>query len=236
MAMRIVKDDFWATIKTNEDLIRKCFFHIVKRYPDIYDGAESVYASMLIWLNEKNILNKFDNSRTREGKSEDVAWQHFVFCYIQKFLENNYYNNTRYKLRNSTDENIDSYHVKSYPSLRRPDISLFDDEADQAHRDKNGSTKKQPRTSRLIQGTRYPTIEDFGACNRSEVTDTIETLELSKAIQGQLKNDLERLVIKGCYDGLNHKEIANNIGYTPAAVSAMVQRIKKRCVAKKVFA
>ena len=238
MAIRIIENDFWATIKVHETLIRKCFIYIFNRYPDLSEGQESVYASMLVWLNEKDILNKFDHARTKEGKSEDTAWQHFVFCYIQKFLEGNYFNNVKHVLRNSPDENIDSYHRKSYSTLRKPDVTLYDEGTDKLFRDKNGSVKRQSRTTRINQAAVYPTIEDMDSLHSSKRYGFVEELEaedLAVAIKKQLKNDLERKVFEGCAQGLSHRDIAVQVDRTPAAISAIVKRIKDRCVSCRVL-
>jgi hypothetical protein len=239
MSVRIVKDDFWMTVSSNESLIRKCFLHIFKRYPDLEEGLESVYADMLVWFCDKDILNKFDHSRTKNGKSEDAAWQHFVFCYIQKFLEGNYYNNVKHKLRNSPDANIDIYHSKSYASLRKPNLALFDEEVDQQMRVKNGSTKKPPRHTRINQASVYPTISDLGSLHSSkghDFTDEIEASDLYSAVKNNLNNDTEREVFKGCVAGFSQKEIADKINVSASAVSAAIKRIKLRCVKSKVFA
>jgi len=238
MAVRIIKDDFWATVETNKALIRRCFLYLLNRFPDHNEEKESVYAGLLTWLCEKNIFNKFDHSRSREGQTEDAAWQHFVFCYIQKFMGDNYNKNIKHALRNSTDNNIDSYHRCSYKTLRKPTVNLFNEETDDTLRKKNGSVKLKSGINSTNLTSVYPTIDDIDSIHSSKrygFDECIEAHNLAEAIQGQLKNDIERKVFKGCARGLTHKDIAVQVNRTPAAVSAMVKRIKQRCVDNHVL-
>lgn len=237
MAIRIIKDDFWATVKSHETLIRKCFISIFNRFPDI-EGQESIYAAMLAWFCEKDTFNQFDHSRTTGDKSEDKAWQHFVYCRIQKFLESNFFNNTKYQYRMRSEEYIDSYHRKSFSSLEKPEVTLYSKETEETHRKKNGSTKRLPRTTRINQASVYPTIDDmnsFHSSDRYGFDEEVEAKLLAENIKKQLKNEMEQIVIEGCAKGYTHRYIAKQIGRTPAAVSAMVKRIKQRCLDAKVL-
>jgi len=238
MAVRIIKDDFWATVELNKTFIRRSFIHIFNRFPDP-EGQESVYAELLAWLCEKDVLSQFDHSRTRKGKSEEAAWRHFIFCRVQKFLESNYYNNAKYIYRYSSDGNIDSYHRKSYSTLRKPKVELFNEETAQHHRDESGCKKRMSRTTRINKASKYPTIDDIGAFHSSSpysFDEEIEANQLSTQIHKQLKSDIEREIVKGCCKGLSQKEIAVKLNRTPAAVSATLKRIRQRCVNNKVLA
>lgn len=237
MAIRLVKGDFWEDIHAHEKLIRKCFIHLYNKFPSP-DGQESMYAALLIWMYEKEILKKFDPNRGRDSKSIDKKWEHFIFCYLQKFMEASYYKRGLHRKRYKTDKNIDLYHRKSYSMLHKPSVELFNNEIDRSFREKNKAKRKPPRISRANSAGAYPSIdnlEDLNSSDRYDATDHMLVGELNHIIESTLVSDTERRVVQGCKQGLTHVDIAAQINKTPAAVSAIVKRIRKRCLKKKIL-
>lgn len=215
---------FWSNIKKHETLIKKCFFYLLKKYPN-HDGVDEAFNTLLVQMHHMRVFQRFDEDRaTNEDK--DKVFQQFIYQYIEKILGDTYRNRVKQRRRFTPLEHVEDITPSTYGVLVNPHETSF---AKPEDFDDEGNVKKPVRTD-------YPTINDIGEYvghKGFNVLDDLEANDLIVKIRKVLKGDVEKRVfhLREEY-GLNAVDIATAMNYTPQNVSLILNKIKKRCVEK----
>lgn len=213
MAIRIIKG-FWNNVKSEEDLIKRCFFYILKKCPDP-EGTNNAYNNMILELFLHDVFNKFDKRKLMRSKlikdlTEEGTEKKAAEVIVDAQMEGKEYSSEEYKaagidLRKKYEQFIFSW------------INKFLRE----QYDKNG--KRYNRTQS------YFDTDSSLATLSEDPSDVASASDLKDSIYHSLKNDKERFVFNHVIiDGRKEKVVARYLKCSPQYVNSLVKGIREK--------
>jgi hypothetical protein len=229
MAVKLV-GEFWTDARTYDDLIRRCFVYLFRKYPDP-EGEIISWNKLMEGLYNLNILSlsRFDPSRYKGKKSVDRIWEAYLYKWIEHFLGESFNKNGKMYKRFINVENMDSISSSNYGevSMIQHNDPLFRD----GEISKEASKKVKSKISKIPQWASKD-------CFPSEPINPLEKLEyrdLLSSIRKSLRSDQEKKVFEAMHNGCAQAEVADAVKLTPAAVSAILKKIRDRCAQRGIL-
>lgn len=213
MSVRIIKD-FWNNVKSEEDLIKRCFFYILKKCPDP-EGINNAYNNMILELFLHDVFNKFDNRKLMRSKLIKDLINKGTERKAAEVIIDSQMEDKEYSVEDYETAGIDLR--KKYEQFIFTWINKFLRE----QYDKNG--KRYLRTQSY-----FDTDYSMAALN-GDPSDIVSASDLEDTIYHSLKNDKERFVFEHVIiGGRKEKVVARYLKCSPQYVNALVKGIREK--------
>lgn len=257
MGVKIVAD-FWTNVSEHKETINRLFNYLIRMYPT-NEGNPSAFADLMVKFEENGIFQRFNpnHEKLAQGKTEDKAFEQFLLSWIRHYLEEAYFKRQKYSYRHCSigNEEVESMDPTYYDRNKdRVPVDLFDESVDErinSNRRKATSpvrivnkasvqekVTRQKDTTRVINKARiYPHLRDSD--NSHKEMDALENVEMKETVTrilAILKTDTERKVIEQrLKKGSTMIEVAKEVNITTAAVSALLIRVRERCIRQNIL-
>lgn len=221
--VRIVKD-YWTNVKTHEDLIKRCFYHLSYKFPNpdgFDDSYDHMLAKMACFKGGTDIFRKFKPAMHSKD-IVDKRFEQWIYMWMHHILEEYYLKRRLHANRFKTTNFAKDFNKETVQEWRAcHHMYRWDDE--KPHTPKNpNNTQRKPKY--------IPTIDDLGNYLTDQNEDPLSGIiaeETKDIVRRRLASDKERKVYDLMLDGLQPKDIAPVMGTTSSCVSAHIKKIRE---------
>lgn len=252
MAVRIVHD-FWDNYHNYEDLIKRCFYCLLQRFP-YPDNEKEAYNQLLSRLFDLNIFSKFNpkqlaarklginkkwasavitrkeasaESLKKFGINVESKFEQFVFKWIEHCLSEAYD-----QRRKQAHRYLPSYELAEQPPRDSTELRdrLCENQWAQSEEElavlERHTAKRQTSNSRRTYPT-YSDAGDFVGSKMGNALDEVEGEEIADKFTAVLKPS-ERRILDLLQAGCKPVEIAGACECSPQNVSVLMTEIRRK--------
>jgi len=249
MAVRIVRD-YWTNVVSYQDLIKRCFSYLYRKFPNPQDGVQESYQDLLVRLYELDVFSRFDPRKIlaahgdlseeqtkkvttakatkllkKRGVNVDKKFEQFVYKWIEHILGESYHKRVNHRYRYVTSGDMD-VHIADMKAVR----DKFNENAwaqtpeELDYLQQHIINKNSKRWVR-----QYPVpgdIREFTGSKMDDPLDEVVAQDLQEEIRDHLTSRSERTLYNRTLDGLSGVEAGRLCNKTPQQVHIMMKSIR----------
>lgn len=223
----VVVEGFWSDVQKSEEVLTRCFIHLLKKYPDP-EGRENAMNHLLLQLNRMQVFsgrNEFDPDRYKGNESK--GRERHLYKWIEKILGDLYYDEKKHSVRFTANENVETISPTGYKEYKKKNECAFvvDEE------------EKTPSYTKRKLGD-FPVIDQMNSfgCESGDGVLQDEKLaceELYEKILDCANTVIEKKAVQMRYEHeLSITDIGELLGCSAQNVALILKRVRGRCAGK----
>lgn len=237
---------FWETVEKHQRLIKRCFQHILLKYPPL-DSAEDAYNTLLTELYRKNIFSRFDRRKLVASKKAvspdevtaaectdeemeklgiDVTkrFEQFVYQWIHQILRDAYKQHGRYirtmSLNNgqAVENRLQLKAARGTPT-ETAWPSSWNDKEDLEH-----YQEMMLKAKRIRVRPCYLDAGDYRSCSPADPMQETIANELIAHLEDHALGSHDKEILRLKLDGMKDKDVATALNVNVSKVHAFKRK------------